>query len=927
MLLKFGWNKKIDPALSTQLLILFTFLAGGTIGDESANVSEEVQNEAFGALQDLFEAISSSPMAAASLINSNNIPALGHCMTIILDGIKDGPSPDTQEQALLALKAVWFAIKDQDALVTFLPGTVSSLTKSLIPSTTARRSRKVLLLSMQVLESVLVSVLSDVRTRNISREKPIGQRGGSQIDASWLRATAAQIKLALANIIKLRDHDDLQVRGALKHLCIIVLDECHDSLSDSASIMVETWMTLASAEEAQYDNHEHTSLRDLAILHPSITELIKTTSYTWVSSLPRIVQTNDESAKHKRMQQISSSYSLISDLNIESEFLFLTLTQSLTNSVGTVLEAEKIPSGVQSTEIITTTGTIPFSSVDENLQVLRFSPIIMPHLSQKQSREDFLALIARMGTPESQLKMARETLGYMRTASGISQLAACWLSFNLVKAAEAKSREMNEFLSLDSQGTDETLLELYSFSAGVLSGNESEISDWRLQATAIEIVAYAAQSQKSAFRTELVDVLYPIVQLIGSPNFALRDHAMAGVNIISEACGYTNTSDLIVDNVDYMVNAISMRLNTFDISPQAPQVLIMMIRLSGPALLPFLDDVVGSIFAALDNFHGYAQLVEGLFLVLGEVVNSGSKSDLLQITQKERVLSKKNEDQYPSMEEIAKDLQKICQRLTKSSYGEHEDFPREPWKTARTLLDEANPSTETETEQQETDESENQELQKAPPPSKTYCMIQKITRLSQHYLTNQSPLLRRRLLDLICTASTALSFNEDEFLPLVNDIWPVLIKRLYDSEPFVVIAACEAIAELCRASGDFLSTRFATEWSELKKLVTKIKGKAGEGKKGSDGRGIYAQDQRVWQAMIGLLVALMECVRVEDGMFDDVMDLLGGLLVSRDDVHDALSVVNADAVWLEVQRRQPDRFVIEPPTVEGYQYFDLKALA
>src|SRR5690606_22271970 len=79
----------------------------------------------------------------------------------------------------------------------------------------------------------------------------------------------------------------------------------------------------------------------------------------------------------------------------------------------------------------------------------------------------------------------------------------------------------------------------------------------------------------------------------------------------------------------YMVNSVALRLNTLDISPASTQVLTMMIRLTGPRLVPFLDDVVESIFAALENYHGYPLFVESLFSVLKELVNQAVKSDTL----------------------------------------------------------------------------------------------------------------------------------------------------------------------------------------------------------------------------------------------------------------------------------------------------------
>src|SRR5207247_240888 len=53
----------------------------------------------------------------------------------------------------------------------------------------------------------------------------------------------------------------------------------------------------------------------------------------------------------------------------------------------------------------------------------------------------------------------------------------------------------------------------------------------------------------------------------------------------------------------------------------------------------------------------------------------------------------------------------------------------------------------------------------------------------------------------------------DAFLPLAAELWgPVLACLLRDPEPFVQAAACDALAALCAAAGDFLAARLHSAW-------------------------------------------------------------------------------------------------------------------
>lgn len=166
------------------------------------------------------------------------------------------------------------------------------------------------------------------------------------------------------------------------------------------------------------------------------------------------------------------------------------------------------------------------------------------------------------------------------------------------------SHETSQWLNLASDEIDDTREEAYSFALEVLEKSAYDHTvDWRLQALSLETVALQAKLQAKDFRPELVDALYPILERMGSSNAALQQDAVTCLSIITNACGYPSASELVTDNADYLVNAVAVKLNTFDISPQASQVMLMMVRLCGSALIPYLDDLIDSIFAILACYH------------------------------------------------------------------------------------------------------------------------------------------------------------------------------------------------------------------------------------------------------------------------------------------------------------------------------------
>lgn len=942
------------------------------------------------------------------LTDAKIIPSLGHAVSVILDGVTDGTSAEIQLEALQTIAAVYTTIKQDEVLATFFPGTASSLCRFLSPPSSTKTPRRVIASGVNVLRVILTKVLGDLKRRNllIGMKKPgvqnedTGQdeKGeGKVLTISWLKATVSQVKIALSTVLKLRNHSSTEVRKATERLCIALLDECHSSLKNCTSMLVESAMILGQEQVDEPATFEvpvigedramfyGTSLQDLATIYPELMDFMNTTLHSWITSMPRLMQSSDEKIKQQAIRNIINGQALAGSLGLESSNLHESLSSALRDSIVAL--------------ILNSKNTKVFNEIDldENLwrssdlvqtgQGLQdFRPVLLPQESQRDTRKDVISLVENIGSPTQQARLAADMLPYIRDSTGVDQLASYWLSFQLLKSSFTKSADVDDLLDftnaatdLASEDTEMVLDELYSFSVAILDSHSDAVDaiDWRLEAIALEVTAFAASRLGQAFRPELIDVLYPISTFLGSSQPDLRGHAIITLNSLAASCGYGNVSELIIDNVDYMVNSVSLRLNQFDISPASAKVLTMMIRLTGPELLPYLDDVVAAIFAALDNYHGYTTFVESLFGVLSEVVEQGVRSGrmLIEDGQAKTVDHKKRPIQSSGMEDTLAFLDKRAKRkLELETEGDVEEVirghPQEAWKSAEEELDAIDTRNKGENEPDNPPGS-NDEV--AIPQTPTYVLLTKITSLTQHYLTSPTPSLRKRLLDLLSKVSSALAQDENAFLPLVNDVWPVIISRLHDTEPYVVVAACSTLAAFCESTGDFLSSRVKTEWWEsLSKWCAKVRDQARKTKAGGNtpakarpghlsssvgkpagaasdailipirgtdnsdglqlevssthslssntGLGRFASSAQIWDAVVLMLIAIVSYVRIEDSIFEDILQLLADDVLPRNvEAREALEAVNADAVWLAMY----ERGYIEPlptPVMEGVEF-------
>lgn len=971
LLITHGWRSRISPALVQQIFTLLIFIIDGIPGDEKEQPKpEELILESFRTLTALLDAATGSAQAAGGLAAPTAIPQLGQGVTAILGGIADGVTPEIQEEAIKSLIALYRAIRDHSALATFLPGTLSNL--AIVLRTPARYKAAVLAGCLTATTVVLTRVLGDMRTRSILAQKgkdaaETDEDKNKILGPAWLEATVGQVKKALATMMRLRAHDSEDVRHALNHLCITLLDECHETLSNCSTLLVETAIILDSSD---HDSITETNLSHLAGVYPELLDVIKTTVYGWMSSLPRHMQSADEDVKRIAIHNFAKGIELLRGLNIESSTMESALSNTMCETITSLLQASKATSSGNAAPI----QLLETKTMVKSAGKTSYPPVLLSHESQRDLKNELMSLLRAVTSTSKSGSVLADMVEFARDTTGSNQVAAYWLSLELIKASHTSSADEDELfdfsgVSNGANNTESALNELYSFSVELLDAhNDAFLVDWRIEALALETVAYAAQRAGESFRPELIDVLFPIATFLGSNNNQLQQHAVATLNIVAAASRYDSVSDLIVSNVDYMVSSVALRLNTLDISPASTQVLTMMVRLAGPRLIPFLDDVVESIFAALDNYHGYPVFVENLFDVLKEIVDQGAKiesSRLLKDHEKREVRHKKHVSKQEDLNGLIDFLEKRYERAKRDEDEARklkslEGHPREPW---------GEPEKKTSDEDMEDPGGEPPSEDK-PPSSSTYQLLNRVANLTQYYLTSPTPKLRRSLLALLKSATSVLAADEDSFLPLVNALWPVVISRLRDPEPYIVVEACSTLAGLCDAAGDFLASRFKTEWHDggLRDFCRKAKRAAAtaagrssapsaarqtlsqgpsadvmvplrsdsgldvrtttlrrrEEPSSSSGLGQHASPARIWAAVVSLLTAIVANVRIDDDMFDDVLDLLVDVLDRKPDAKAALEVINADAVWLALYERGLVAWQAAPK-VEGASFIELRA--
>jgi hypothetical protein len=947
VLLKSGWKSNVNPELGMQLIILLSFLIDPKEGKNSpVDNTEDLKNIGLSCMTLVFEALGESQDGRDFLSSLPNVPHIGKAVSVILDLLVQTITEPLRIATLLALKSFYRAWPDLNAMSSsFFPGIVSSLAKALTPSTSKAIGSKALVLAIEILSDLITTVLADTRTKDLP-EKVTATNNSTALSQPWLKATAGQVKLAMSNIMKLRRHDKAVVRIALGNLCVKCLECCRYALSESREMFLETLVVVSTTE-----NKVKLDLKQLMAYQDDISGILQTNLYNGIVSLPRISLSPDDLMQQRSLEQISQLFQVLSDqgqkLAIAEDLLATNVRDTVINTIKTTSKRKIIVENDSSTPEINWI-------IRRGQSWKVFQEVFSSSQGQSDTFSHIRQFLSGINSYATSLSIAKYLVSSIGGGDDYDQIGSLWILYLLLQNLSEESK-WSRGLTLDSMEQEDVLdisEQVYSNALTILSKPEASVIDWRLQALALEAIAFQAQQLKEDFREDLIDCLYPLVQCLASPNDFVQRHAITCLNIVAEQCGYRDSGSLIIENVDYLVNSIGIQLNTFNLSPQAPMILVVLVKLAGSSLLPFLDDLIDSIFSALESFHGYPKLVDLLFTALTSIVEEGIHHQQLAITHENLVAKPKFKVQPTLLSDLIKSIkinrQNEDQEWTDSlKFGEadiNNDFPKEPWKSSRKITGEDSASSISDDEKNERDgnDQEHEDDEDSKQPSKSYSLLLNITKLTQHYLTTSSLSLRLKLLALLKTSIPVLAADENSFLPLVNTLWPVVLSRLQDDESFVVAGALDVIALMCTNAGSFMTSRINETWKQFRQVHARcvniipraqpksaldlnkdsprnIINRTGTVPKTSFSLSAYhpkAPSGSLWNSFVGVMKAIAAHVPIAEYMFDEMVEFLLPVIRVKLDVKEALEAHNPDTVWLALWRLNSS----EPESTKSIDY-------
>ncbi|KAI9338222.1 armadillo-type protein [Obelidium mucronatum] len=353
-------------------------------------------------------------------------------------------------------------------------------------------------------------------------------------------------------------------------------------------------------------------------------------------------------------------------------------------------------------------------------------------------------------------------------------------------------------------------------------------------------LAIASTRLGAGFTPFLIDALYPVIEKCGDTNKMVSQTASHALQSIAYACSYSGgVKPLLIGNIDYIVNDLSMRLRYLAEFPNAPKVLVAVLDVAGKEILPYLDDSFEDILMAIDfnqdsgdGDSGNIDLLETVFVALERLTTvllnaRGLGDEIFRSVQPSRLEAPP--DSVTELEEsgVSKDMSAFqkkfearAMRNRRLDEEAEEVFQRNPSKPFESTSTSSSPEEKLQTDEEVMEEAHTDEDDGNPKLTTSEQMAQKILTKSQHFLArDKDPHLQSLLLRLCAKSVRLLVHKPNTMNPLVHVLWPTVIRLLGNTAyHFVILDALLLISAFASVSKGFICKRFVQDL--LPKLET-----------------------------------------------------------------------------------------------------------
>lgn len=338
----------------------------------------------------------------------------------------------------------------------------------------------------------------------------------------------------------------------------------------------------------------------------------------------------------------------------------------------------------------------------------------------------------------------------------------------------------------------------------------------------------------------LMDYLYPLLEaLTFQSNSMIQLHAENSLRTITENYYHGSIETLIMENLDYLIDCMSIKLSATTLTPSLAAILLIVIKITGLKLLQEnqLMDILTKIFVLIDSYHGYSTLVEGFFIVFEEIVGQIKQKYFSQNVIGSLESFTKKSLYHPwgiqSREGFLQMIDTSRKQIEtfQSASNTNEKFQRKDNVPFSAQQSDSDDESDTDSHDDSIQREEEEEVWNSRVPKNIYLLVQKIFTYGFRLLAHPSGALKVQILKTLHKVYPILADNYSLILPLIADNWPLLVSLLMDYSTtinyefesdyfipeYIKLPALELMREVLEFDCEelFFSSRIQNLWEQL----------------------------------------------------------------------------------------------------------------
>lgn len=415
---------------------------------------------------------------------------------------------------------------------------------------------------------------------------------------------------------------------------------------------------------------------------------------------------------------------------------------------------------------------------------------------------------------ESSFTNDLETILETSTDDLTSKSISLWIACNYVHNNQLKTGNFdpNDFLALDADadadddddmnidGEQENTYLLLS-KAEELMDDASQFQQDSLQISSSLAYASALMAVQTVtgtipldqFRSNfLMDYLLVIFQALTYNNVPqIQSQAQSTVKVILDTYYDGSIVNLISDNLDYLIDNISLQLSVAsNLTPTLPGIMLIIIKVAGIQLLKSnqLHDVLTDMFVILDSYHGYNKLVESFFIVFESLIEQIRSSYANSLTIESNNDIATNNSLYKPWGMTNKEQLLSLINKSKKEVEEIEEYDRNKEYFTRKQdlpFSEMDKDSDDEDEKQSLDNDDiesEEEPWTSPIPKDVYEILKRIFNYGFTLISQPSYSLKAQIIKTLTAILPLLCTNYKDILPVLANNWPVLLALVTGSK-------------------------------------------------------------------------------------------------------------------------------------------------